>query len=58
MRFDSNPEGYRGQFYDDLGHQHCVVGGRMRIQADAYRQEGDPILPERPRRSPFSRVPY
>ena len=58
MRFDSNPEGYRGQFYDDLGHRHCVVGGRMRIQTDAYRQEGDPILPERPRRSPFNRIPY
>lgn len=57
MRFDTNPEGFRGQFYDDLAHRHGVVTGRLQV-TDAYQREGDPMLPVRPRRSPFRGVRY
>lgn len=53
MRFDSNPEGFRGQFYDDLGHRYVVEQRRMAI-TDCYQQHGDPMLPMRPARSPFT----
>jgi hypothetical protein len=53
MRFDSNPEGFRGQFYDDLAWQHCVTEGRWELN-EVTQHEGDPILPRRPRRSPWS----
>lgn len=53
MRFDSNPEGFRGQFYDDLAWQHCVVEGRMEV-SEVTQTEGDPILPKRPARSPWT----
>jgi hypothetical protein len=53
MRFDSNPDGFRGQFYDDLGHKHVVEEARMQI-TDAYQQLGDPMLPVRPSRNPFT----
>ena len=54
MRFDSNPEGKRGMFYDDLAWKHAVVDGRMKVQTQWCQGEGDPILPVRPRRSPWS----
>lgn len=47
LRFDSNPEGFRGQFYDDRGHQ-AVEQGRRKI-APSYRRQGDPMLPLRER---------
>lgn len=53
VRFDSNPEGFRGQFYDDLAWENCVVNGRMEV-SDSCQREGDPILPKRPARSPWS----
>jgi len=53
VRFDSNPEGFRGMFYDDLAWQHAVVEGRMEVMTEWCTRPGDPILPRRPKRSPW-----
>jgi hypothetical protein len=57
MRFDTNPEGFRGQFYDDLAHTHGVQEGRLKV-TDAYQQPGDPMLPQRPKRGAFTGKRY
>lgn len=54
MRFDSQPSGHRGQFYDDLAWEHCVQEGRMPVRRREELREGDPIMPERPPRSPWN----
>jgi hypothetical protein len=56
MRFDSNPEGLRGQYYDLLTEKAVTAGVVKPLPS--YTQEGDPILPDRPRRSPFDGVAY
>jgi hypothetical protein len=57
MRFDTNPEGFRGQFYDDLAHVHGVEEGRLHV-TEAYQRQGDPMLPVRPKRGAFSGKHY
>ena len=52
MRFDSDPDGFRGQFYDDLAHTYCVEEKRAEVAA-SYRRKGDPMLPLRPLRVPW-----
>jgi hypothetical protein len=56
VRYDSNPSGRRGQFYDFLAEEYIVGQKRQRYQ-DCFTRSGDPILPVRPPRSPF-RVRY
>ena len=56
MRFDSNPEGLRGQYYDLLTEK-AIAHGRVK-PLPSYTQAGDPILPARPVKSPFEGVVY
>ncbi|WP_141014456.1 hypothetical protein [Nocardioides sambongensis] len=56
MRFDSNPEGLRGQYYDLLSEKAIEVGKVKPLAS--YTQTGDPILPARPSRSPFAGIAY
>lgn len=56
MRFDSNPAGNKGMFYDDLAEQ-ALNQGRFDV-ADCFTQSGDPLLPVRDRRSPFAGIRY
>lgn len=56
MRFDSNPEGLRGQYYDLLA-ERAITAGKIKTLA-SYTQAGDPILPPRPHKSPFDGVSY
>lgn len=44
MRFDSNPEGLRGQWYDPL--EKVLVSSGVPL-ADGYTGDGDPLLPPR-----------
>lgn len=57
VTFDSNPEGYRGQFYDLNAEEHALQAGRMQF-ADCWQRSGDPLIPLRPKRSPFPRLRY
>lgn len=56
MRFDSQPSGVRGQFYDVLASE-AIRNGQL-TPTDCYREEGDPILPPRQVRTPFDLVTY
>ena len=56
MRFDSNPEGFRGQYYDLLAEGAIQQGWVKPLSS--YTQQGDPILPARAQRSPFAGVAY
>lgn len=56
MRFDSQPSGVRGQFYDLLA-EAAITGGQLE-PGDAYQVAGDPILPPREVRTPFDLVTY
>lgn len=56
MRFDSQPSGVRGQFYDILATE-AIRKGQL-VPTDCYREEGDPILPPRQVRTPFDLVTY
>jgi hypothetical protein len=55
MRFGPNPEGFRAQWYDDLAEKNAI--GRIEF-ADCYERPGDPLIPVRARRSPFSGTRY
>jgi hypothetical protein len=56
MRFDSAPSGLRGQFYDKRAEIAIAKG--LLEPTECYRQEGDPILPVRPRKTPFDGIAY
>lgn len=56
MRFDSQRNGPRGQFYD-LMAEELIRQGKLRC-AECHREEGDPILPVRPSRRPLAGVRY
>ena len=56
MRFDSQRNGPRGQFYD-LMAEELIRQGKLRC-APCHREEGDPILPVRPARRPLAGVRY
>lgn len=56
MRFDSNFEGLRGQFYDLLAER--AIAKNMLELLPSYVNPGDPIMPPRPTRSPFTGVTY
>ena len=56
MRFDSLTSGLRGQFFDYRAE--IAIRKGMLNPTECYREEGDPILPHRPKRSPFDGVAY
>lgn len=56
MRFDSIPSGLRGQFFDYRAEKAIALG--MLRPTDCYAEEGDPILPVRPIRTPFDGIAY
>jgi hypothetical protein len=56
MRFDSQPSGLRGQFYDVLAAR-AINSGQL-SPSDPYREDGDPILPPRTIRTAFDGVSY
>lgn len=56
MRFDSQRDGPRGQFYD-LVAEELIRRGKLSV-ASCHRAEGDPILPVRPARKPLAGVRY
>ena len=56
MRFDSNPSGKRGQFYDLLAEK-AIQAGKLR-PLPSYTRAGDAIVPPRPTKSPFDGVAY
>jgi hypothetical protein len=56
MRFDSNPSGLRGQFYDFRAE--IAIRKGLLAPTDCYQEEGDPILPHRPIVGVFDGVAY
>lgn len=56
MRFDSNYEGLRGQYFDLLAER--AISAKQIQPLDSYSRPGDPVLPARPSKSPFTGVAY
>lgn len=56
LRFDSQIEGPRGQFYDYLAEK-AIEDGRL-SPSHTFKRTGDPILPERPKAAPLAHVSY
>lgn len=56
MRFDSIASGLRGQFFDYRA-EIAIARGFLK-PTECYQEEGDPILPHRPVRTPFDGVAY
>lgn len=56
MAFDVMPEGFRAQYYDVIGES--LVNEKLIDVEDYYGITGDPMIPRRPKRSPFSDLRY
>lgn len=56
MAFDSQPDGFRGQYYDPLAEQ--AMGEGYLNQPEGWMESGDPILPARPSRRPLTAWSY
>lgn len=56
MAFDSQPSGFRGQYFDPLGEK-ALLDGRFSA-AEGWRESGDPMLPIRPVTRPLVGYSY
>jgi hypothetical protein len=58
MAFNSQPSGFRAQYYDALA-EHAIENGVLtNYDKRYYRQSGDVILPIRPAATPLSQIKY
>lgn len=56
MSFDVMPDGFRAQYYDVIGES--LVNDNLIDVEEYYQQPGDPMIPKRPPRSPFTNLRY
>lgn len=56
MAFDVMPDGFRAQYYDVIG-ESLVRDDLIEVE-DFYQMPGDPMIPKRPPRSPFTNLRY
>jgi replicative DNA helicase len=56
MAFDIQPDGFRAQYYDLLGEKAVGLGNV--VPDEIFHQSGDPLLPRRPKPSPFAGTRY
>ena len=56
MAFDVMPEGFRAQYYDVIGES--LVNEKLIEVEDHFSITGDPMIPKRPKRSPFADFRY
>jgi hypothetical protein len=57
MRFDVQSNGFRAQYMDEIA-ERALASGVLKDIADGYTEQGDPILPNRPRRNRLSGTKY
>jgi len=56
MAFDVMPEGFRAQYYDVIGES--LVNEKLIEVEEHFSITGDPMIPKRPKRSPFADLRY
>jgi len=56
MAFDVMPDAFRAQYYDVIGES--LVNEKLIEVDDRYQVSGDPMIPKRPKRSPFADFRY
>ena len=56
MAFDVMPDGFRAQYFDVIGEQ--LVREKLLDIEDFYQMPGDPMIPRRPEKSPFTNLRY
>jgi hypothetical protein len=57
MRFDVQSNGFRAQYMDEIA-ERALASGKLKDVAHGYTEQGDPILPKRPRRDRLSGTKY
>ncbi|MFM7089078.1 MAG: hypothetical protein ACKOW9_06155 [Candidatus Paceibacterota bacterium] len=57
MRFDVQSNGFRAQYFDEIA-ERAVAEGKLTNVHESYIEKGDPMLPNRPRRSKLASTRY
>lgn len=57
MRFDVQSNGFRAQYFDEIA-ERAILEGKLNDIHESYIENGDPMLPNRPRRNKLASTKY